>query len=150
MTNQKSLSISHVNVGYATGGKFSLISLLMELTPATLLQTGRPDREGERGFVWWRKDRRCSTLNLHGFRVYSANFIGCNKLPEWTSMLPLWKEGKKKKRKKISSFCVGDKLSKWGKLCFLQKLMMLKLASIHSFRCGSGVKRYSTGFGNYE
>ena len=38
MTNQKSLSISHVNVGYATGGKFSLIGLLMELTPTIFQQ----------------------------------------------------------------------------------------------------------------
>lgn len=37
MTNQKSLSISHVNVGYATGGKFPLISLLMEVT-LTIIQ----------------------------------------------------------------------------------------------------------------
>ena len=42
MTNQKSLSISHVNVGYATGGKFSLISLLMELTLTIFKQLCQP------------------------------------------------------------------------------------------------------------
>lgn len=45
MTNQKSLSISHVNVGYATGGKFSLISLLMELTPAISTQPDQHESE---------------------------------------------------------------------------------------------------------
>lgn len=43
MTNQKSLSISHVNVGYTTGGKFSLISLLMELTLTIFPQLCQPD-----------------------------------------------------------------------------------------------------------
>lgn len=43
MTNQKSLSISHVNVGYATRGKFSLISLLMELRLTIFQQCFQPE-----------------------------------------------------------------------------------------------------------
>lgn len=43
MTNQKSLTISHVNVGYATGGKLSLISSLKELAPTIFQQRRQLD-----------------------------------------------------------------------------------------------------------
>lgn len=83
MTNQKSLSISHVNVGYATGGKFSLISLLMEVTLTIFQQLCQPA-------VCVRVRERCiystvcgAQMITYGITWYEVVFFPSSPLKRW-------------------------------------------------------------------